>query len=80
MWLRLICLLSVALFASWASATTEPEECRVVKFSDTGWTDVQVTTASARYVLSALGYQVEVQRLSVPDTLQALLMVTSMFF
>nr|WP_240795255.1 choline ABC transporter substrate-binding protein [Pseudomonas psychrotolerans] len=43
-----------------------------MKFSDTGWTDVQVTTASARYVLSALGYQVEVQRLSVPDTLQAL--------
>ncbi|KTT62639.1 glycine/betaine ABC transporter substrate-binding protein [Pseudomonas oryzihabitans] len=72
MLLRFFCLLGVALFASWASAATEPEDCRVVRFSDTGWTDVQVTTASARYVLSALGYQVEVQRLSVPDTLQAL--------
>ncbi|MEH3023601.1 MAG: choline ABC transporter substrate-binding protein [Pseudomonas oryzihabitans] len=69
---RLLCLLAITLGAAQAAAAVEPEACRVVRFADTGWTDVQVTTATARYVLSALGYQVEVQRLSVPDTLQAL--------
>lgn len=72
--LRLVFLLVIALSALDVSAAPElePEACRSVTFSDTGWTDVEVTTAIARYVLSALGYQVEVEHLSVPDTLQAL--------
>jgi len=69
---KLIFLLGVTLAAARAAAAPEPDACRAVTFADTGWTDVQVTTATARYILSALGYQVEVQRLSVPDTLQAL--------
>lgn len=72
--LRLVFLLVIALRGLDVNAApeSEPEACRSVTFSDTGWTDVEVTTATARYVLSALGYQVEVERLSVPDTLQAL--------
>ena len=44
------------------------EECRTVRFSDVGWTDITATTAATSVVLEALGYEVDVSVLSVPVT------------
>ncbi len=45
-----------------------PDECRSVRFSDVGWTDITATTAATSVVLEALGYDVDVSLLSVPVT------------
>src|SRR5918994_7416362 len=50
----------------------DPESCKTVRFSDVGWTDITATTAAASVVLEALGYQPEVQVLSVPVTYASL--------
>lgn len=63
--------LSTALGAGGALAA-DPESCRAVTFSDVGWTDITSTTATASVILSALGYQPEVQVLSVPVTYASL--------
>ncbi len=63
--------LSVALGAG-AAAAAEADSCRAVTFSDVGWTDITSTTATASVILSALGYQPEVQVLSVPVTYASL--------
>jgi len=42
--------------------------CEEVTFSDVGWTDITATTATAKTVLEALGYEVDVKVLSVPVT------------
>jgi glycine betaine/proline transport system substrate-binding protein len=63
--------LSLALGAG-AAAAAEPESCRAITFSDVGWTDITATTATATVILSALGYQPEVQVLSVPVTYASL--------
>jgi glycine betaine/proline transport system substrate-binding protein len=43
-----------------------------VRFSDVGWTDITATTATASVVLEALGYEPDVQVLSVPVTYRSL--------
>jgi glycine betaine/proline transport system substrate-binding protein len=50
----------------------DPESCRTVRFSDVGWTDITTTTAIASVVLEALGYESDVQVLSVPVTYASL--------
>ncbi|MBO6726641.1 MAG: choline ABC transporter substrate-binding protein [Rhizobiaceae bacterium] len=50
----------------------DPESCKSVTFSDVGWTDITATTATASVVLDALGYEPEVQVLSVPVTYASL--------
>ena len=50
----------------------EPESCKAVTFSDVGWTDITATTATASVLLTALGYEPEVQILSVPVTYASL--------
>jgi glycine betaine/proline transport system substrate-binding protein len=50
----------------------EPASCNVIRFADVGWTDITVTTAVTRQVLSELGYRSQVKRLSVPDTYKAM--------
>src|SRR5687767_8176998 len=54
------------------AATQEPESCRLVRFSDVGWTDITATTALATTVLEALGYETDVKVLSVPVTYASL--------
>jgi glycine betaine/proline transport system substrate-binding protein len=61
----------LAILAGQAAAQ-DPETCRTVRFSDVGWTDITATTALASVVLEALGYQPEVQVLSVPVTYTSL--------
>jgi glycine betaine/proline transport system substrate-binding protein len=48
------------------------EACQTVRFSDVGWTDITATTATASVVLEALGYEPDVQVLSVPVTYRSL--------
>ncbi|TMM51294.1 choline ABC transporter substrate-binding protein [Sulfitobacter sabulilitoris] len=43
-------------------------DCDKVTFSDVGWTDITATTAATTVVLEALGYETEVEVLSVPVT------------
>jgi glycine betaine/proline transport system substrate-binding protein len=47
-------------------------DCETITFSDVGWTDITATTAVATTILGALGYETEVEILSVPVTYQAL--------
>ncbi len=59
-----------ALALSFASAAFA--DCETVRFSDVGWTDITATTAVASTVLEGLGYESDVQVLSVPVTYTAL--------
>jgi glycine betaine/proline transport system substrate-binding protein len=43
-------------------------DCGTVTFSDVGWTDITATTAATTVVLEALGYDTEIETLSVPVT------------
>ncbi len=47
-------------------------DCGEITFSDVGWTDITATTAATTYVLDALGYETDIQVLSVPVTYTAL--------
>ncbi len=54
------------------SATGAFADCDSVVMSDVGWTDITTTTAAAKHVLEALGYDVDVKVLSVPVTFASL--------
>ncbi|SDI63095.1 choline ABC transporter substrate-binding protein [Pseudomonas panipatensis] len=54
------------------SSAAEADSCSMVRFADVGWTDITVTTAVTRLVLSSQGYRTQVERLSVPDTYKAM--------
>ena len=55
-----------------AAAAQEAESCKLVRFSDVGWTDITATTAVTTTILEALGYETETQVLSVPVTYASL--------
>ena len=61
-------LAALALLPFAATAATEPESCRTVRFSDIGWTDVTATTGLASHLVRLLGYEPKVTVLSVPVT------------
>ncbi|VVO44820.1 choline ABC transporter substrate-binding protein [Pseudomonas fluorescens] len=65
-------LLMFSLTASFTTFAAEPEQCRLVKLSDPGWTDIQSTTAVATTILKSLDYQTKVTLLGVPLTYKAL--------
>ncbi len=58
--------------AAGAAQAADPESCKTVRFSDVGWTDITATTAATSVVLQGLGYEPEVQLLSVPVTYTSL--------
>ena len=65
--------LSVSVIAlAGAAAAADSAACKKVRFSDVGWTDIQATTGAATVILAALGYEPEIQVLSVPVTYQSL--------
>lgn len=66
------CLLAAALSTPLLAQAAEPAQCGLIRFADVGWTDITVTTAVTRQVLSELGYRTQVKRLSVPDTYKAM--------
>ncbi|WP_299628733.1 choline ABC transporter substrate-binding protein [uncultured Tateyamaria sp.] len=51
-----------------AAAGPALADCGTVTFSDVGWTDITATTAATTVVLEALGYDTEIEVLSVPVT------------
>ena len=64
--------LGLAALLSTGAMAADPESCKAVKFADVGWTDITATTATASVILEALGYEPEVQVLSVPVTYTSL--------
>jgi glycine betaine/proline transport system substrate-binding protein len=69
---KLLPLGAALLLAGGAAQAADPESCQSVRFSDVGWTDITATTAAASVVLEGLGYQPEVEILSVPVTYASL--------
>jgi glycine betaine/proline transport system substrate-binding protein len=63
---------AAAILLASAPAFAQQEACQTVRFSDVGWTDITATTATASVVLEALGYEADVQVLSVPVTYRSL--------
>lgn len=47
-------------------AMADDAACKVIRMSDPGWTDITATNGVANVVLTALGYQPDIQSLSVP--------------
>jgi glycine betaine/proline transport system substrate-binding protein len=64
--------LVAALAPTVAMAADDPESCKLVRFSDVGWTDITATTAATSVVLQGLGYEPKTQVLSVPVTYASL--------
>ncbi len=62
-----------ALMCSSAVFAGQPNpECKEVRFSDVGWTDITATTALTSEVLSGMGYEPTTKLLSVPVTYRGL--------
>ena len=64
--------LSATAALNTAARAAEPASCKLVRFSDIGWTDVTATTALTSALLSNLGYTTKITVLSVPVTYQSL--------
>jgi len=62
----------VALSLAAPAAAADPESCQGVRFSDVGWTDITSTTAATTVVLQGLGYDPQIEILSVPVTYASL--------
>ena len=77
-WLELAAatlLLTLAALAAHAAATranADPPNCKTVRFSDVGWTDVTATTALTTELLRNIGYAPTITVLSVPVTFASL--------
>ncbi|WP_119461961.1 choline ABC transporter substrate-binding protein [Rhodospirillaceae bacterium SYSU D60014] len=63
---------ATVLLVAGAAHAADPESCETVRFSDVGWTDITATTALTSVVLEGLGYDPEVNVLSVPVTYTSL--------
>ncbi len=69
----LVTVSALALAAGMSAGTASAQAaCDSISFSDVGWTDITTTTATAKHVFEALGYDVDVKVLSVPVTFSAL--------
>jgi glycine betaine/proline transport system substrate-binding protein len=62
---------AVALGASSAVAQVA-EECRTIRMSDPGWTDIAATNAVAGVLLEGLGYTADISTISVPIGYEAM--------
>lgn len=61
-----------ASFVTGAAIAADAASCQTVRFSDVGWTDITATTALTSTVLNAIGYEADVEILSVPVTYTSL--------
>lgn len=62
----------LSVFFSLFLLSKEKEQCKVVRLSDIGWTDISATTALASLILESIGYEPKIKVLSVPVTLSGL--------
>ncbi|AKA21906.1 choline ABC transporter substrate-binding protein [Pseudomonas chlororaphis] len=65
-------LLAAMLSLPFLAHAAEPAQCSTVNFSDVGWTDITVTTATTSVILDALGYKTKTTMISVPVTYKSL--------
>ncbi|MFV9654939.1 glycine betaine ABC transporter substrate-binding protein [Pseudomonas sp. NY15366] len=65
-------LLAFGLLYGSSLQAAEAERCELITLADVGWTDITMTTAVARLILTDLGYRTQVKRLSLPETYQGL--------
>ena len=65
-------LLAAMLSLPALAHAAEPEQCKTVNFSDVGWTDITVTTATTSEILKGLGYKPRTTMISVPVTYKSL--------
>lgn len=65
-------LLSTVVGAATTVHAADPESCRTVRISDLGWTDIALTSNTAAKILTALGYQPEMQLLGLNVTYEML--------
>lgn len=65
-------LFAFALLYVSSLQAAEAQRCESITLADVGWTDITMTTAVARLLLSDLGYRTKVKRMSLPQTYQAL--------
>ncbi|WP_202614041.1 choline ABC transporter substrate-binding protein [Silvanigrella paludirubra] len=66
--MRKIYLLSSILFGVISFQSFAIADCKKVRFSSIGWTDISASTAVATEVLNTLGYETKSTELSVPMT------------
>ncbi|KKD60145.1 glycine/betaine ABC transporter substrate-binding protein [Grimontia sp. AD028] len=64
--------LSITLAAGLTAMPAMANQCETVRFSDVGWTDITATTAATTLVLQGMGYNTDIQLLSVPVTYTSL--------
>ncbi|CZF86608.1 choline ABC transporter substrate-binding protein [Grimontia marina] len=64
--------LSITLAAGLTAIPAMASQCETVRFSDVGWTDITATTAATALVLQGMGYNTDIQLLSVPVTYTSL--------
>ena len=65
----ILALAGAALVVASAPAFAgDPEQCKTIRFSDVGWTDITATTSIASEILKGLGYTPKITVLSVPVT------------
>ena len=67
-----ITLLATALTIPTLALANDPASCATVHLSDPGWTDITATNGIAAVLLEGLGYQPQIQTLSVPIGYEAL--------
>ena len=69
---RISIICALLLICSVTICAAESDSCKIVRFSDVGWTDITSTTALTSTVLKGLGYTPKVTILSVPVTFASL--------
>lgn len=65
-------VLGTALLCLAVPALADDASCRKLRMSDPGWTDITATNGVAEVLLDALGYDPDIQSLSVPIGYEAL--------
>ncbi|NVK39890.1 MAG: choline ABC transporter substrate-binding protein [Oceanospirillaceae bacterium] len=65
-------LLSASLLVAATTHAGDADSCRLVRFTDPGWTDISVTNALASTLLDGLGYRTSVDLLAVPIGFESL--------
>lgn len=63
---------AIALIAGGAAFAQDAESCQTVRYSNPGWTDIASTNALLQAMLEPIGYEAEIETLSVPITFRAL--------
>ena len=64
--------LSIALAISNVAFAGDSETCKMVRFSDVGWTNITATSATTAAVLELMGYEPDILQLSIPVTYASL--------